>query len=94
LPSASVGLSTSVFEPIHGSYPQAAGKNIANPLGTILSAAMMFDLAFKLKEEAEAIKRAVEKSLEENFVTEDLTKNDPKSTSEVGDRISDFILKN
>ena len=94
LPSASVGLSTSVFEPIHGSYPQAAGKNIANPLGTILSAAMMFDLAFKLKEEAEAIKRAVEKSLEENFVTEDLSRTDPKSTSDVGDRISDFILNN
>jgi 3-isopropylmalate dehydrogenase len=94
LPSASVGVSTSVFEPIHGSYPQAAGKNIANPLGTILSAAMMFDLAFKLKEEAEAIKRAVEKSLEENFVTEDLSRTDPKSTSDVGDRISDFILNN
>ena len=94
LPSASVGLLTSVFEPIHGSYPQAAGKNIANPLGTILSAAMMFDIAFKLKKEAEAIKRAVEKSIEENFVTEDLTRNDPKSTSETGDRISDFILNN
>jgi len=59
LPSASVGLSTSVFEPIHGSYPQAAGKNIANPLGTILSVAMMFDLAFKLKTEAEEVKTAV-----------------------------------
>ena len=94
LPSASVGLSTSVFEPIHGSYPQAAGKNIANPLGTILSAAMMFELAFKLKEEAEAIKRAVEKSLEENFVTEDLNRTNPKSTSETGDWISEFILKN
>ncbi len=94
LPSASVGLSTSVFEPIHGSYPQAAGKNIANPLGTILSAAMMFDIAFKLKEEADTIKRAVEKSLEENFVTEDLSRTDPKSTSDVGDRISHFILNN
>lgn len=94
LPSASVGLSTSVFEPIHGSYPQAAGKNIANPLGTILSTAMMFDLAFNLKEEAEAIQRAVEKSLEENFVTEDLSRTDPKSTSDVGDRISDLILNN
>lgn len=94
LPSASVGLSTSVFEPIHGSYPQAAGKNIANPLGTILSAAMMFDLAFKLKEEAEVINRAVEKSLEGNFVTEDLDRTNPKSTSEVGDWIRDFILKN
>jgi len=94
LPSASVGLSTSVFEPIHGSYPQAAGKNIANPLGTILSAAMMFDLAFKLKEEAEMIKRAVEKSIEGNIVTEDLGKTNPKSTSEVGDWLRDFILKN
>ncbi|HZM12730.1 MAG TPA: 3-isopropylmalate dehydrogenase, partial [Bacteroidales bacterium] len=94
LPSASVGLSTSVFEPIHGSYPQAAGKNIANPLGTILSAAMMFDLAFKLKEEAEVINRAVEKSLEGNFVTEDLDRTNPKSTSEVGDWLRDFILKN
>lgn len=94
LPSASVGLSTSVFEPIHGSYPQAAGKNIANPLGTILSAAMMFDLAFKLKEESEVINRAVEKSLERNFVTEDLDKTNPKSTSEVGDWLRDFILKN
>jgi len=94
LPSASVGLSTSVFEPIHGSYPQAAGKNIANPLGTILSAAMMFDLAFKLKEEAEMIKRAVAKSIEGNIVTEDLSKTNPKSTSEVGDWLRDFILKN
>ncbi len=94
LPSASVGLSTSVFEPIHGSYPQAAGKNIANPLGTILSAAMMFDLAFKLKEEADLIKRAVEKSIEGNIVTEDLSRTDPKSTSEVGDWIRDFVLKN
>ena len=48
LPSASIGLHTSVFEPIHGSYPQAAGKNIANPLATILSAAMMFEYAFGL----------------------------------------------
>ena len=94
LPSASVGLSTSVFEPIHGSYPQAAGKNIANPLGTILSAAMMFDLAFKLKEEAEMINRAVEKSIEGNIVTEDLDRTNPKSTSEVGDWLRDFILKN
>jgi len=72
LPSASIGFSTSVFEPIHGSYPQAAGKNIANPLGTILSAAMMFDLAFNLKTESEIIKTAVEKSIDSEFVTEDV----------------------
>jgi 3-isopropylmalate dehydrogenase len=93
LPSASVGLLTSVFEPIHGSYPQAAGKNIANPLGTILSVAMMFDLAFNLKKEAEVIRTAVEKSIEADFVTEDLNKANPKSTSQVGDWIADYVLK-
>jgi 3-isopropylmalate dehydrogenase len=93
LPSASIGLSTSVFEPIHGSYPQAAGKNIANPLGTILSAAMMFDLAFNLKKEAELIKTAVEESIEADYVTEDLNKVNPKSTSQVGDWIADYISK-
>jgi len=91
LPSASIGLSTSVFEPIHGSYPQAAGKNIANPLGTILSVAMMFDLAFNLKTEAEIIQSAVEKSIENDFVTEDLNRTHPKSTSDVGDWISNYI---
>jgi 3-isopropylmalate dehydrogenase len=94
LPSASIGLSTSVFEPIHGSYPQAAGKNIANPLGTILSASMMFDLAFNLKAEAEIIKTAVERSIEADYVTEDLDKTDPKSTSDVGSWIAEYILKN
>jgi 3-isopropylmalate dehydrogenase len=93
LPSASIGLLTSVFEPIHGSYPQAKGKNIANPLGTILSAAMMFDLAFKLKAEAEEIKTAVEKSIDADYVTEDLNRKNPKSTSEVGDWIAEFIQK-
>jgi len=92
LPSASVGLSTSVFEPIHGSYPQAAGKNIANPLGTILSAAMMFDLAFNLKTESDLIKAAVEKSIDSDYVTEDLNRAHPKSTSEVGDWIAECIL--
>jgi 3-isopropylmalate dehydrogenase len=94
LPSASVGLSTSVFEPIHGSYPQAAGKNIANPLGTILSAAMMFDLAFNLKTESDIIKTAVEKSIDADYVTEDLNRAHPRSTSEVGDWIAGYILKN
>jgi 3-isopropylmalate dehydrogenase len=94
LPSASIGLSTSVFEPIHGSYPQAAGKNIANPLGTILSAAMMFDFAFNLKTESEIVKTAVEKSIEADFVTEDLNRTNPKSTSAVGDWIAEYIEKN
>lgn len=94
LPSASIGSSTSVFEPIHGSYPQATGKNIANPLGTILSAAMMLEYAFNLNDEARAIENAVEKSMEENYVTEDLTDSNPKTTSEVGDWIAAYIENN
>jgi len=91
LPSASVGLLTSVFEPIHGSYPQAAGKNIANPLATILSAAMMFETAFNLHEEGKAIRKAVEKSIEEGFVTEDLNRTNPRKTNEVGDWVAQHI---
>lgn len=93
LPSASVGVHTSVFEPIHGSYPQAAGKNIANPCATILSAAMLLD-SLDLSEEADLVKKAVEASLENNIVTEDIDKNIAKSTSETGDWIVNYILKN
>ncbi len=93
LPSASIGLHTSVFEPIHGSYPQAAGKNIANPCATILSAAMMFEYAFNLSEEAKLISDAVEKSIEEGYVTVDLAKEGESShtTSEVGDWIANQV---
>jgi 3-isopropylmalate dehydrogenase len=92
LPSASVGLHTSVFEPIHGSYPQAAGKNIANPLATILSAALMFEYAFNLHEEGRAIRDAVAASMDAGIVTEDIAQGGKSySTSEVGDWISDFI---
>ena len=90
LPSASIGLETSVFEPIHGSYPQAAGKNIANPIATILSAAMLLE-SLNLLEEAAAVRDAVNASLEENFVTEDISKENAKSTSEVGDWIASKI---
>ncbi|MFW6352511.1 MAG: isocitrate/isopropylmalate family dehydrogenase, partial [Bacteroidota bacterium] len=93
LPSASIGLHTSVFEPIHGSYPQAAGKNIANPLATILSAALMLESAFELKEEAKMIRKAVDASLEQGKVTEDLDKENAMSTSDVGDWIADYISK-
>ena len=92
MPSASIGIHTSVFEPIHGSYPQAAGKNIANPLGTILSAAMMFEYAFDLKEEAERIREIVNLSLEEKAVTIDIAEEGKAlSTSEVGDWVASRI---
>lgn len=93
LPSASVGIHTSVFEPIHGSYPQAAGKNIANPVATILSAALMFEYAFKLPDEAAMIRKAVDASLEAGIVTEDIDQAKPYKTSEVGDWLADFIKK-
>ncbi len=94
LPSASIGLHTSVFEPIHGSYPQAAGKNIANPVATILSAALMFEYAFKMDEEADMIRKTVDESLKQGFVTEDIDKSSPRSTSEVGDWMAEYIKNN
>ena len=95
LASASVGEHTSLFEPIHGSYPQAAGKNIANPLATILSAAMMFEYAFGLMEEGKAIREAVSASIDAGIVTEDLAAPSQKacSTSEVGDWVAEYIDK-
>ena len=94
LASASIGEHTSLFEPIHGSYPQAAGKNIANPLATILSAAMMFEYAFGLMEEGKAIRKVVADSIEKGIVTEDLAADGKAySTSEVGDWIADAIAK-
>ena len=94
LPSASVGLHTSVFEPIHGSYPQAAGKDIANPVATILSAALMFEYAFGLMEEGAAIRRAVAASLEAGVVTEDICgEGKAYKCSEVGRWITDYIAQ-
>ncbi len=94
LPSASMGLHTSLFEPIHGSYPQAAGKDIANPVAMILSAALMFEYGFNLQEEGALIRQAVNASLEAGIVTEDIA-NGSKSyrTSEVGDWITEYINK-
>lgn len=91
LPSASVGIHTSVFEPIHGSYPQAAGKNIANPLATVLSAAMMLELSLDLQEEAKAIRVAVENSMKEGIVTTDIAEGKAYKTSEVGDWLASNI---
>ena len=88
MPSASIGKKTSLYEPIHGSYPEAAGKNIANPLATILSAAMMFENSFDLKEEAKLIKDSVINSLDKKIVTRDILKYKSYTTSQVGDWIA------
>ncbi len=91
LPSASIGAKIALYEPIHGSYPQAAGKNIANPMATILSAALLLEYSFGLLEESKAIVNAVDKAMQEGFVTEDINKG-TCSTTEVGDKIVEFIL--
>lgn len=92
LPSASVGIHTSVFEPIHGSYPQAAGKNIANPLGTILSAALMFEYSLGMPEAGTLIRDAVEASIAAGIVTVDIAgEGKAHSTSEVGDWIANYV---
>ena len=90
LPSASVGVSSALFEPIHGSYPQAAGKDIANPVGSVLSAALMLD-HFKLSEEANLVREAVAWTLENGFVSQDINPEHPHYTSTIGDFISDYI---
>ncbi|RLD28753.1 MAG: 3-isopropylmalate dehydrogenase [Bacteroidetes bacterium] len=91
LASASIGDTYAMFEPIHGSYPQAKGKDIANPIASILSATMMLE-HFELFKEAQLIKDAVEKSLKLHITTPDLnTKYDNITTSKVGDFIEDVI---
>ena len=92
LASASVGEKYALFEPIHGSYPQAQGKGIANPIASILSAAMLLE-HFQLSNEAELIRIAVDKSLKLNITTPDLnTEFNTVTTTNVGEFIEDFIF--
>jgi 3-isopropylmalate dehydrogenase len=90
LPSASVGSRIALFEPIHGSYPQAAGKDIANPFGTILSTAMMLDY-LNLPEAAKAIRLAIDNALENGKVTIDINPDNFIGTQEAGKWICSVI---
>lgn len=94
LPSASVGDGTPVFEPIHGSWPQAKGKNIANPLAQVLSAAMLFEF-FGLEEEGKIIRKAVDASLDSNVRTPEIQVEggNKYGTKEVGEWLVDYIAK-
>lgn len=94
LPSASTGESTPVFEPIHGSWPQAKGLNIANPLAQILSVAMLFEY-FNLIEEGALVRKAVDASLDANVRTPEIQVADglKYGTKEVGAWIVDWINK-
>ena len=94
MPSASVGKDNALYEPIHGSYPEATGKKIANPLASILSLSMMLDYTFNLKDEVNIINKAVESSLINGYTTPDLSNNQESySTNQVGDYIVNFIEK-
>ena len=91
LPSASLGISSALFEPIHGSFSAAKRKNLANPIASILSAAMLLE-HFGLHLESQKVYEAVAKAIELNVVTADLNPYSKFGTNEVGDFISNFIL--
>ena len=86
-PSASVGGDIGLYEPVHGAAPDIAGQGIANPLGAILSVAMMLELTFALQEEANAVRYAVNRVLEDGHGTADLQVGGgpaPVSTARMG----------
>ena len=93
LPSASVGKGAALFEPIHGSYPQAAGKDIANPIGSILSAALLLE-HLKMNDEAALVREAVQWTLEHKFVSKDIDPINFYFTNAIGDLIADYISNN
>jgi 3-isopropylmalate dehydrogenase len=94
LPSASVGRGTiGLYEPIHGSAPDIAGKGIANPLATILSAAMLLRYSLGMEDAAQTIERAVEKTLEKGYRTADIARSGEQTigTEEMGDRVLEAL---
>ncbi len=91
LPSASIGKDKALYEPIHGSYPKAAGKNTVNPTGAILSVAMMFEYSFSLKEEANIIYQSLEKVFSSSIGTKDLKLKVQLSTTDFIDQLIKII---
>jgi 3-isopropylmalate dehydrogenase len=87
LPSASIGLKTALYEPIHGSFPKAAGQNYANPIGSMLSAAMLLEYSFGLKKERDGMYNAVQSVLNAGFGTKDIATKHILSTTELADKI-------
>jgi 3-isopropylmalate dehydrogenase len=84
LPSATIGGAVNLYEPVHGSAPDIAGKGIANPLGAILTAAMLLRYSAKLEQEASAVAGAVRHVLEQGYRTADLQKSKHVTTQEMG----------
>jgi 3-isopropylmalate dehydrogenase len=94
LPSASLGAEGSLFEPVHGSAPDIAGRDVANPLGTILSVAMMFRYALMAPEAALWIEEAVHETLRRGYRTQDLRGSGGKivGTREMGERVLEGVV--
>jgi 3-isopropylmalate dehydrogenase len=95
LASASIGGKVGLYEPVHGSAPDIAGKGIANPLGAILSAAMLLRHSFHLEEEASCVERVVSSVLEAGARTADLAgkSHAPISTAEMGSKVVEAVQK-
>lgn len=95
LPSASIGGEVGLYEPAHGSAPDIAGQNKANPLATILSAAMLLRYSLKLDKEANMVEQAVRQVVAEGYRTPDLFEPDKTilGTEEMGDLVAQFILR-
>jgi 3-isopropylmalate dehydrogenase len=93
LASASIGGRAGLYEPVHGSAPDIAGRGIANPLGAILSVAMMLRHSLGLETEAAIIERAVDQALRDGYRTKDIARagDDFVTTSEMGKRIIDYL---
>jgi len=93
LASASVGGAGGLYEPVHGSAPDIAGKGIANPLGAILSVAMMLRYTFKLSKEAECVEAGVMSALKGGLRTPDLARHGERTvtTDEMGEKIAEFV---
>jgi 3-isopropylmalate dehydrogenase len=96
LPSATIGGKVDLYEPVHGSAPDIAGKGLANPLGAILTGAMILRLTAKLEAEAKAIQASVRKVLEQGFRTPDLARSNPQgftvlSTTEMGAKVRETV---
>lgn len=92
LPSASIGAKTPIFEPVHGSFPYATGRGIANPIGAVLSVAMMME-HFDLKKEARTIRNAVMRVLRQGIATIELDPPMPCDTGQIGDILAEYIFE-
>src|SRR5262249_15253065 len=92
LPSASIGGKVGLYEPVHGSAPDIAGKGVANPLGAIASAAMLLRYTCRLEREAQALEDAISRALADRCGTPDLKSQTKRvSTTELGDGVRRHI---